>query len=139
PLSFEIHPLLIDQGQPGFNAEKYKEWLAVRGFDLEVLEEATYGIVLDKTESGKSFCGLCSRLRRGILYSIAMQRGFNKLALGHHREDLNETLLMNIFYKGKIATMPPKIKAKGKPVTVIRPLTYVAESDLADMAKHLEI
>ncbi len=139
PISFEIHPLLIDQGQPGFNVQAYRDWLLERGFNLEVLTEDTYSIVLDKTLSGKSFCGLCSRLRRGILYSIAMQRGFNKVALGHHREDLNETLLMNLFYKGRLATMPPKLKAKGKPVTVIRPMAYVAEEDLKQLAKQLEI
>lgn len=134
PVRFSLHALLIDQKQPGFNAQDYLVWMERQGMPVEVLDEDTYSVVLEKTERGKSYCGLCSRLRRGILYTYAERHGFNKVALGHHRDDLNETLLMNMFFNGKIATMPPLVKAKGRPIEVIRPLAYVPEDDLKELA-----
>jgi tRNA 2-thiocytidine biosynthesis protein TtcA len=139
PVRFSLHALLIDQKQPGFNAQAYLDWMERQGMPVEVLNEDTYSVVVQKTERGKSYCGLCSRLRRGILYTYAERHGFNKVALGHHRDDLNETLLMNMFFNGKIATMPPLVKAKGKPIEVIRPFAYVPEEDLKDLASLLQI
>ena len=138
PVSFEIVPVLLDQKQPNFNVVDFKLWLKDKGFDLTVLEEDTYSIVTEKTPEGKSFCGLCSRLRRGILYNYAEEHGFTNIALGHHREDLNETLLMNLFFAGKMASMPPKLKSRDSRNVVIRPMSYVAEDLLISHAKDLK-
>ena len=138
PYSFEIAAVLLDQKQPGFDVSEYREWLfAEHGIPLTVLEEDTYSVVTAKTEPGKSYCGLCSRLRRGILYTYAFNNGFTKIALGHHRDDLNETVLLNMFYGGKIATMSPKLLSDDGRNTVIRPLVYVAEADIKELATAL--
>src|SRR5690606_12767953 len=109
---------------PGFAVEAFKAWIAKQGYELTVIEEDTYSIVIDKTEAGKSYCGLCSRLRRGILYNYAAAHGYQKIALGHHRDDLNTTLLMNLFFNGRTASMPPKLKSNDGRNIVIRPLAY---------------
>lgn len=136
PFSFEA--VILDQKQPGFKVDSFRTWLDGLGFSLTVIEEDTYGIVTDKVSSGKSFCGLCSRLRRGILYNYAHDKGFNKIALGHHRDDLNETVLLNMFFNGRISTMPPKLKSDDGRNIVIRPLAYVPEQWLTDYAKYLD-
>lgn len=130
PYPFTLHPVLLDQKQPGFAVDAFKAWVLKQGYELKVLEEDTYSIVLDKTEEGKSYCGLCSRLRRGILYNYAAKMGYEKIALGHHRDDLNTTLLMNLFFNGRIASMPPKLRSDDGRNMVIRPLVYVQEDDI---------
>lgn len=139
PFPFTYEALLVDQKQPGFNVTAYKDWLASQGFSLTVLEEDTYSVVIEKTEKGKSYCGLCSRLRRGILYTYAHKHGFTKIALGHHRDDLNATILMNMFYSGTLASMPPKLVSNDQRNTVIRPMCYVNERDIQELATSLKI
>lgn len=134
PFSFSLHPVLLDQKQPGFSVDAFRAWVKGLGYDLDVVEEDTYSIVLDKTEEGKSYCGLCSRLRRGILYNYAAERGYHKIALGHHRDDLNTTLLMNLFFNGRIASMPPKLRSDDGRNVVIRPMIYAQECDIAALA-----
>ncbi len=139
PIPFELAAVIVDQKQPNFDATVYQAWLRERGIDLKIIEEDTYSIVVDKTKAGKSFCGLCSRLRRGILYNYAHEHGYTKLALGHHRDDLNETLLLNMFYSGKLASMPPKLWSDDGRNVVIRPLCYVEEAQLVELALDLQI
>jgi tRNA 2-thiocytidine biosynthesis protein TtcA len=136
---FELKAVILDQKQPGFSAVEYVAWLKDRGVELEILEEDTYSIVKEKVAAAKTYCGLCSRLRRGILYNYAHANGFNKIALGHHRDDLNETALLNFFYSGSLATMPPKLISDDKRNIVIRPLAYVAEKALLEYAESLNI
>ncbi len=137
PFEFSLHGLLIDQGQPGFDATAYAQWMEAQGLPLTILKDDTYSIVVEKTEPGKAYCGLCSRLRRGILYTHAAKHGFSKIALGHHRDDMNETLLLNLFYNGRIASMPPILRSDDGRNTVIRPLCLVAEKDLVAYAREL--
>ena len=139
PFKFTLHPVLLDQRQPGFSVGAYKAWLYGRGFDLDVITEDTYSIVKTKTKPGKSFCGLCSRLRRGVLYNHAFENKFDKIALGHHRDDLNQTLLMNLFFNGMISSMPPKLTSDDQRNVVIRPLATCAESQIAELADSLAI
>jgi tRNA 2-thiocytidine biosynthesis protein TtcA len=140
PFSFDFQAVLLDQKQPGFDVASFRDWLKTRHkIELTVIEEDTFSIVKDKTAPGKSFCGLCSRLRRGILYTYARNNGFSKIALGHHREDINETVLMNMFYGGKIATMSPKLVSIDKRNIVIRPMVYVPEDWIKSLAAKLEI
>lgn len=139
PFPFEIEPVLLDQKQPGFDAKRYSDWLAARGFALTILEQDTYSIVVSRTAPGKSYCGLCSRLRRGALYSYAADEGFTKIALGHHREDLNETLLLNLFFSGVLGSMPARLESDDGRNVVIRPMAEVAEADLSRHAERLTI
>jgi tRNA 2-thiocytidine biosynthesis protein TtcA len=140
PFEFSIQPVILDQKQPGFAVEKFQEWVhRATNYELKVLEEDTYSVVVDKTPEGKTFCGLCSRLRRGILYTWAHRHGFDRIALGHHRDDLNHTLLLNMFYTGNIASMPPKLLSDDARNIVIRPFVYVAESMIQQAAELLEI
>ena len=137
PYKFTICPVILDQKQPGFNIADFKVYLDSHGLELTILEENTYDIVKEKVDEGKAYCGLCSRLRRGILYNYAHEKGFTKIALGHHRDDINETLVMNLFFSGKMATMPPKLKARDSRNTIIRPLAYVREKDLIEIQNEL--
>jgi tRNA 2-thiocytidine biosynthesis protein TtcA len=139
PAAFSLHPVLLDQVQPGFSADSYAAWLAARGLELAVIRQDTYAVVTETVKPGKAYCGLCSRLRRGILYDHAHAKGFTKIALGHHRDDLNETVLLNLFYNGRFASMPPKLRADDGRNVVIRPLAYVAEAELAAYAEELQI
>lgn len=139
PTSFELEAIIIDQKQPGFDVSAFKTWVEKIGIHLTILEEDTYSIVLEKTKPGKTYCGLCSRLRRGILYNYAYEQGFNKIALGHHRDDLNETILMNLFYSGSLASMPPKLRSDDGRNTVIRPLCNLAEKEIAQFASQLKV
>jgi tRNA 2-thiocytidine biosynthesis protein TtcA len=138
-VSFDFACVLVDQKQPGFNMARYSEWMSQQGIKIDVIEEDTYSIVKAKTKVGKTFCGLCSRLRRGILYTYAKKHGFTKIALGHHLDDLNETVLMNLFYSGTMAGMPPKLRADDGYNVVIRPLCLVPEKDLSSLAGMLRI
>jgi len=131
---FEIFAFTLDQSQPGWDDKALKAWLIGEGIQFEVLTEDTYSIVTDKIPAGKTYCSLCSRLRRGIIYRYAEEKGFNKIALGHHRDDLITTLLMSILYNGEVRSMPPKLLSDDKKHILIRPLAYCQEKDIIDYA-----
>lgn len=132
---FELLAFTLDQSQPGWFDEHLRAFYHEHNIPYEILTKDTYSVVIDKTEAGKSYCGLCSRLRRGNIYAYAKANGFNKVVLGHHRDDLIQTLMMSIFYNGQIRGMPPKLKTDDGELTVIRPLVYCQEKDIADYAK----
>lgn len=131
---FEIEAAILDQKQPGFDVRAFKAWVESLGVKLHIIEKDTYSIVKEKVTDGV-YCSLCSRMRRAILYDFAFDNGFTKIALGHHRDDLLETTLLNMFYTGHIASMPPKLKSDDGRNILIRPLCYVAEKDLEAVAK----
>lgn len=135
---FSLEAVLLDQKQPDFSVVAYKSWIDSLGIKFTVVEKDTYSIVREKTEN-KVYCSLCSRLRRGILYEHAYRNKFSKMALGHHRDDLQETLLLNIFYTGKISSMPPKLISDDERNIIIRPLVYVAEQDLETLSQDWQI
>lgn len=140
PYSFSINAVIVDQNQPGFELQEFSDWVKHScGITLDVIDEDTYSVVKSAVKPGKSFCGLCSRLRRGILYNYAHREGYNKLALGHHRDDANETLLLNLFFGGRIASMPPKLKSDDGRNILIRPMIYVPEEYLSQIADDLSI
>jgi len=133
PYDYTLEAVMLDQKQPGFDANDYREWVEKQvGVPFTIVERDTYSIVKAKTTDGV-YCTLCSRMRRAILYDHAVAKGFTKLALGHHREDTNETLLLNLFYTGKISAMPPKLRSDDGRNLVIRPLFNVAEADLIEL------
>jgi tRNA 2-thiocytidine biosynthesis protein TtcA len=133
-IQFDIFSFTLDQAQPGWDDSKLRAWLDERDIHYTILTRDTYSIVKEKIPEGKTYCSLCSRLRRGIIYRYAEEHGFNKIALGHHRDDLIRTLLMSIFYNGDIRSMPPKLLTDNKKHVVIRPLSYVQENDIIDYA-----
>jgi tRNA 2-thiocytidine biosynthesis protein TtcA len=135
PIDFRIKAVNLDQKQPGFPEDVLPRYLDAIGVDYHVIEQDTYSIVVDKTEPGKTFCGLCSRLRRGNLYGYAERIGATKIALGHHRNDIMETLFLNMFFGGKLKAMPPKLLSDDGKHVVIRPLAYCKEKDIATYAK----
>ena len=132
---FEIVSFTLDQAQPGWDDSALRTWLDDTKLPYEILREDTYSIVKEKIPEGKTYCSLCSRLRRGIIYSYAEKKGYNKIALGHHRDDLIRTLLMSVFYNGEIRAIPPKLLTDNKKHIVIRPLVYCQEKDIAAYAK----
>jgi len=136
PISFSVIAVNLDQKQPGFPEEVLPSYLESQGVDYKIVEEDTYSIVKDKVPEGKTTCSLCSRLRRGILYRTSTELGATKIALGHHRDDMLETLFLNMFYGGKMKSMPPKLLSDNGEHTVIRPLAYCKESDIARYAEH---
>lgn len=132
---FEIFAFTLDQAQPGWDDKDLRNWLKNKNLNFEILNRDTYSIVKEKIPEGKTYCSLCSRLRRGIIYTYAKQHGFNKIALGHHRDDLINTLMMSILYNGEIRSMPPKLLSDDKQNIVIRPMCYVQEKDIIAYAK----
>lgn len=132
---FEMLAFTLDQAQPGWDDSGLRGWLERHAIPHEIFREDTYSIVKDKIPEGNTYCSLCSRLRRGIIYRYAEEKGFNKIALGHHRDDLITSLLMSIFYNGEIRSMPPKLLSDNKRHIVIRPLTYCQEKDIIEYAK----
>jgi len=135
PFKFDLIAVNLDQGQPGYPAKVLEDFLRAQGYDFRMLKEDTFSIVKEKTEPGKTTCAVCSRLRRGILYNAAVDLGCNKIALGHHRDDLIETLLLNMCFAGSLGAMPPILKSDDGRNTVIRPLVYAPESELAAYAE----
>lgn len=132
---FDIFSFTLDQAQPGWDDTKLKHWLENKKIPYEILTRDTYSIVKDKVPEGKIYCSLCSRLRRGIIYRYAEEHGFNKIALGHHRDDLIETLLMSILYGGQTRSMPPKLLSDNKKHVIIRPLAFCQERDIIAFAE----
>ena len=136
PIQFEIVAVNLDQKQPGFPDHILPEYLKSMGVEYHIETQDTYSIVKRNIPEGKTMCSLCSRLRRGILYSVARRLKCNKLALGHHRDDMLQTFFLNMFFGGKLKGMPPKLTSDNGEFIVIRPLAYVAEKDLIRWAEH---
>ncbi|KTC87607.1 MULTISPECIES: tRNA 2-thiocytidine(32) synthetase TtcA [Legionella] len=132
---FEVFAFTLDQAQPGWDDSQLREWLHQRNIPHEILTRDTYTIVKEKIPEGKTYCSLCSRLRRGIIYRYAEEHGYTKIALGHHRDDLIRTLMMSILYNGDIRSMPPKLLSDNKKHIVIRPLCYAQERDIIKFAE----
>lgn len=132
---FEIFAFTLDQAQPGWDDSGLRAWLTSRNIPFEVLRKNTYAIVKEKIPEGKTYCSLCSRLRRGNIYQYATEHGYTKVALGHHRDDVVRTLLMSILYNGEIRSMPPKLLTDDQKHIVIRPLIYCQEKDIIAYAK----
>ncbi|HVQ32396.1 MAG TPA: tRNA 2-thiocytidine(32) synthetase TtcA [Lysobacter sp.] len=134
PVRFELVAVNLDQKQPDFPAHVLPEYLESVGVPYRILEQDTYSVVKRVVPEGKTMCSLCSRLRRGALYSHAEAEGFTKIALGHHRDDLVATFFLNLFFHAKVAGMPPKLRSDDGKHVVIRPLAYVREADIAEYA-----
>jgi tRNA 2-thiocytidine biosynthesis protein TtcA len=135
PIEFELIAVNLDQKQPGFPAHVLPDYLTALGVPFHVIEQDTYSVVKRVIPEGKTMCGLCSRLRRGALYRYAGEHGVTKIALGHHRDDIVETLFLNMFFGGKLKAMPPKLRSVDGKHVVIRPLAYVAERDIERYAR----
>jgi tRNA 2-thiocytidine biosynthesis protein TtcA len=134
PVRFEITAVNLDQKQPGFPTQVLPRYLQSRGVPFRIIEQNTYAVVKRVIPDGKTLCGLCSRLRRGALYRFAAENGMTKIALGHHRDDMVETLFLNLFFAGRLKSMPPKLLSENRRHIVIRPLAYVTEGEISRYA-----
>ncbi|HNU65477.1 MAG TPA: tRNA 2-thiocytidine(32) synthetase TtcA [Methylotenera sp.] len=138
PIDFKLIAMNLDQKQPGFPADILPAYFEKLGVDYRIVEADTYSIVKEKIPEGKTTCSLCSRLRRGVIYTTAKELGANKIALGHHRDDIVETLFLNLFFGAKMKAMPPKLSTNDKQNIVIRPLAYCSEKDIASYARQMD-
>jgi tRNA 2-thiocytidine biosynthesis protein TtcA len=138
PINFKLIAMNLDQKQPGFPADILPAYFKKLGIDYRIVDADTYSIVKEKIPEGKTTCSLCSRLRRGVIYTTAKELGANKIALGHHRDDIVETLFLNLFFGAKMKAMPPKLATNDKQNIVIRPLAYCSEKDIASYARQME-
>jgi tRNA 2-thiocytidine biosynthesis protein TtcA len=138
PIEFSLIAVHLDQGQPGYDGVPLERYLQEHGYDHRIIREDTYSVVKDNVPEGKTYCSLCSRLRRGVLYNVAQELGCNKLALGHHRDDAIETLMLNLMFTGSLRAMPPKLISDDGRNIVLRPLMYAAETTIARFAELME-
>ncbi|MFV8754684.1 tRNA 2-thiocytidine(32) synthetase TtcA [Nannocystaceae bacterium ST9] len=138
PFTYELVAVNLDQGHPGFPVEVLRAHLDAEGFEYRLIHKDTYAVVKANTAPGKAYCSLCSRLRRGILYDVAVELGASKIALGHHRDDVIETLLLNLFHSGQLKAMPAKLYSDDGRNTIIRPLAGCAEAEIAEYARLAE-
>jgi tRNA 2-thiocytidine biosynthesis protein TtcA len=137
PVPFGIIAVHLDQGQPGYDGTALESWLAERGYEHQIVRKDTYRLVTERVPEGQTYCSICSRLRRGILYNVAQSLGCTKIALGHHRDDAIETLMLNMMFNGSLSAMPPKLVSDDGRNTVIRPLLYSSEKDIAAYSEQM--
>jgi tRNA 2-thiocytidine biosynthesis protein TtcA len=138
PVRFEIIAVHLDQGQPGYDGAGLEAWLEEQGYAHRIVRRDTYRLVTERIPEGQTYCSMCSRLRRGILYNVAEDLGCTKIALGHHRDDAIETLMLNMMFNGTLSAMPAKLRSDDGRNTVIRPLLYSSERDIAAYAEQLD-